>query len=62
MSSSPLQLHIHISGQDRPGILAEAIESFVRFEWSVLDIKQFVFNGRLNLSILLEGSDHSGRQ
>ncbi|MEE9259154.1 MAG: phosphoserine phosphatase SerB [Nitrospinaceae bacterium] len=59
ISSSPPQLHIHISGKDRPGILAEAIESFVRFEWSVLDIKQFVFNGRLNLSILLEGSDHS---
>lgn len=53
--STPLQLHIHIAGKDRSGILAEAIGAFVRFNWSVLDIKQFVFNGLLNLSILLEG-------
>lgn len=51
------QLHIHLSGQDRPGILAELLESIDRFQWRVLDIKQFVFNGLLNLSLLLEGSD-----
>ncbi len=51
------QLHIHISMEDRPGILAETLEHIVRQDWSVLDIKQFVFNGLLNLSILLEGKD-----
>ena len=39
------QLHIHISMEDRPGILAETLESIVRCEWNILDIKQFVFNG-----------------
>jgi phosphoserine phosphatase len=48
------QIHIHISGSDRPGILAEALETIVRHECLVVDIKQFVFNGMLNLSILLE--------
>lgn len=50
-----IQLHIHVSSQDRPGILAELIERVIRFEWNVLDIKQFVFNGLLNLSLLMEG-------
>ncbi|MFQ5449642.1 MAG: ACT domain-containing protein [Nitrospinaceae bacterium] len=53
----PCQLHIHISMEDRPGILAEALESIVRLKWKVLDIKQFVFHGLLNLSLLLEGDD-----
>jgi phosphoserine phosphatase len=48
------QIHIHISGSDRPGILAEALETIVAHECLVVDIKQFVFNGMLNLSILLE--------
>ena len=52
------QLHIHISMEDRPGILAETLESIVQCEWNILDIKQFVFNGLLNLSILLDGNDH----
>ncbi len=43
--------------EDRPGILAETLESIVRCEWNILDIKQFVFNGLLNLSILLDGND-----
>ncbi len=43
--------------EDRPGILAEILESIVRCEWNILDIKQFVFNGLLNLSILLDGND-----
>ena len=47
------QIHIQISSADRPGILAEALESVVSFNWNVLDIKQFVFNGLLNLSLLL---------
>ncbi|HJO01066.1 MAG TPA: phosphoserine phosphatase SerB [Nitrospinaceae bacterium] len=47
------QLHIHISSVDRPGILAEALESVVQFNLDVCDIKQFVFNGLLNLSLLL---------
>ena len=51
------QLHIHISMEDRPGILAETLESIVRCEWNILDIKQFVFNGLLNLSIFLDGND-----
>jgi phosphoserine phosphatase len=50
------QIHIQISSADRPGILAEVLESVVSFNWNVLDIKQFVFNGLLNLSLLL-GSD-----
>ena len=53
------QLHVHISLEDRPGILAEALQSIVRCKWNVLDIKQFVFNGLLNLSLLLDGN-HSG--
>ena len=48
------QIHIHISGSDRPGILAEALATIVSHECLVVDIKQFVFNGMLNLSILLE--------
>ena len=54
---NPCQIHVHISGVDRPGILAEALESVVRFHWDVLDIRQFVFNGLLNLSLLLGGKD-----
>jgi phosphoserine phosphatase len=52
---SSSQLHIHISAQDRPGILAETLEFIVQSGWNVVDIKQFVFNGLLNLSILLDG-------
>lgn len=55
MASSPTQLHIHISAQDRPGILAETLGFIVEAGWNVVDIKQFVFNGLLNLSILLDG-------
>ncbi len=51
------QLHIHISAQDRPGILAETLGFIVQNGWNVVDIKQFVFNGLLNLSILLDGCD-----
>ncbi|MDH5762635.1 MAG: phosphoserine phosphatase SerB [Nitrospinota bacterium] len=51
------QIHIHISGSDRPGILAEALETIVAHECLVVDIKQFVFNGMLNLSILLESKN-----
>jgi phosphoserine phosphatase len=50
------QIHVHISSLDRPGILAEALGSVVNCDWNVLDIKQFVFNGLLNLSLLLGGS------
>ncbi len=49
----PCQIHVQISSADRPGILAEALKSVVSFDWDVLDIKQFVFNGLLNLSLLL---------
>ncbi|QPJ66105.1 MAG: phosphoserine phosphatase SerB [Candidatus Nitrohelix vancouverensis] len=58
MPQSPkaVQLHVHVSGKDRPGILAEAMESIRRFGLEVLDIKQFVFNGLLNLSLLLDGN------
>ena len=51
------QIHIHIAGSDRPGILAEALETIVEHECLVVDIKQFVFNGMLNLSILLESKN-----
>ncbi len=57
--SSSSQLYIHISAQDRPGILAESLEFIVQASWNVVDIKQFVFNGLLNLSILLDGCDES---
>jgi phosphoserine phosphatase len=46
--------------EDRPGILAETLESIVSCEWNILDIKQFVFNGLLNLSIFLDGNDSDG--
>jgi phosphoserine phosphatase len=59
-SEKSCQLHIHISMEDRPGILAETLESIVRCEWNILDIKQFVFNGLLNLSIFLDGNDSDG--
>ncbi len=55
---NPCQIHIQISSIDRPGILAEVLEPVVGFDWDVLDIKQFVFNGLLNLSLLL-GSNKS---
>lgn len=55
--SNSSRIHVHISGQDRPGILAEAFESIGSLQWKVLDIKQFVFNGLLNLSLLLEGEN-----
>ncbi len=48
------QVHVHISAQDRPGILAETLACIVGKGWEVLDIKQFVFHGLLNLSLLLE--------
>lgn len=51
------QIHIHISGSDHPGILAEALETIVSHDCQVVDIKQFVFNGMLNLSILLESKN-----
>ena len=57
--SSSSQLHIHVSAQDRPGILAETLVFIVQTGWNVVDIKQFVFNGLLNLSILLDGCDES---
>ena len=55
---NPCQIHIQISSTDRPGILAEVLKSVVAFDWDVLDIKQFVFNRLLNLSLLL-GSNKS---
>lgn len=57
MPPSSSQLHINISAQDRPGILAETLSFIVETGWNVVDIKQFVFNGLLNLSILLDGCD-----
>lgn len=56
------QVHVHIAGEDRPGILAEALESVVRCEALVVDIKQFVFSGLLNLSLLLESNSHETLQ
>ncbi len=50
-------LHIQITAHDRPGILAETLAFVVKFGWNVMDIKQFVFNGMLNLSILLDEDD-----
>ena len=52
-------LHIQITAHDRPGILAEILAFIVKFGWNVMDIKQFVFNGMLNLSILLNEDDSS---
>ena len=52
-------LHIQITAHDRPGILAEILVFIVKFGWNVMDIKQFVFNGMLNLSILLNEDDSS---
>ncbi len=52
-----LQIHILVTGPDRPGILAEVLDAIVRHECLVVDIKQFVFNGLLNLSILLESKN-----
>ena len=57
MVRSPL--HIQITAHDRPGILAEALAFIVDVGWDVIDIKQFVFNGMLNLSILLDEDDQS---
>jgi phosphoserine phosphatase len=52
--SGIFQIHVHIAGPDRPGILAESLSSIVQHECLVVDIKQFVFSGLLNLSLLLE--------
>ncbi|MBC8286624.1 MAG: phosphoserine phosphatase SerB [Nitrospinae bacterium] len=59
MPLSSRQLHIHVSAQDRPGILAETLTFIVQAGCNVVDIKQFVFNGLLNLSILLDDCDPS---
>lgn len=56
---SKASLHIQITAHDRPGILAEILAFIVKFGWNVMDIKQFVFNGMLNLSILLDEDDNS---
>ncbi len=53
------QLHIHVAGPDGPGILAEAMGLIDSSRWRVVDIKQFVFNGLLNLSLFLEGNESS---
>ncbi len=51
------QLHLHVAGADRPGILADVLAFIVESECLVVDIKQFVFNGLLNLSLLVESRD-----
>ena len=50
------KIHIHVSGQDRPGILSRVVEIAIQFNWRVVDIKMFVFNNMLNLSLLMENS------
>jgi len=57
MDSPVYQIHVHVAGSDRPGILAEALDSIVRCECLVADVRQFVFNGLLNLSLLLESKN-----
>lgn len=52
------QLHLHVAGMDRPGILADVLGEIVEHECLVVDIKQFVFNGLLNLSLLVESRDN----
>ena len=52
-------VHIQITAHDRPGILAETLAFIVEVGWNVVDIKQFVFNGMLNLSILLDEGDEN---
>ena len=56
---SQSSLHIQILAHDKPGILAKTLEFIVKVGWNVVDIKQFVFNGMLNLSILLAEGDES---
>ncbi|UCD12851.1 MAG: phosphoserine phosphatase SerB [Nitrospinaceae bacterium] len=51
------QVQVHISAEDRPGILAEILAVVAGKCWHVLDIKQFVFHGLLNLSLLLEKAE-----
>jgi phosphoserine phosphatase len=51
------RLHIHVSGYDRPGILSKVVENSIQFNWKVVDIKMFVFNDMLNLSLLMENSN-----
>ena len=48
------RLHIHISGLDKPGILSKVLELAIQFDWRVADVKMFVFNDMLNLSLLME--------
>jgi phosphoserine phosphatase len=52
-------VHVYAAGEDRPGILAAMIGEITRFHWDVRDIKQFVFNGLLNLSMLVEGTGNN---
>ncbi len=58
-SANRNQLHLHVAGIDKPGILADVLGFIVHTECLVIDIKQFVFNGLLNLSLLVESSDAS---
>ncbi len=50
-------MHIHVSGHDRPGILSKVVKNAIQFDWRVVDIKMFVFNDMLNLSLLMESSN-----
>ncbi len=54
------RLHIHVSGHDRPGILSKVVEKATQFDWKIADIKMFVFNDMLNLSLLMESSNSDG--
>ena len=54
-SNQPTQLYINVSGNDYPGILAQVIKLAAQYGWTIIDIKQFVFNGLLNLSMLMKG-------
>jgi len=56
-NSGIYQIHVHVAGPDRPGILAESLSAIVEHGCLVVDIKQFVFSGLLNLSLLLESKN-----
>lgn len=55
MSDSPTDtLLLHISGQDRPGILADVIQTLSWYDVDMRDLQQTTSLGQLNLSVLFK--------
>lgn len=59
-SSRQERLLLHISGQDRPGILSEVLQALDQQELQLLDVQQITTLGQLGLSILVAVTPEHG--